>query len=82
MVVMAAVKWHTYRTAAKRVGRSERTIRCWRQWGMPMGWQTIEGQRTRVVREDILLKHLRLHLVQSPVHQQRMRALRAGRAVN
>lgn len=43
---------------------------------MPMGWQVIEGQRTRVVREDVLLKHLRLHLAQSPVHQHRMRTLR------
>ncbi|WP_431795657.1 hypothetical protein [Microbacterium enclense] len=79
---MAAVKWHTYKTAAKRVGRAERTIRHWRLQGMPMGWQTIDGQRTRVVREDILLRHFRLHLAQSPIHQQRMRALRAGRAVS
>lgn len=73
---MASVKWHTYRTAAARVGRTERTIRNWRIWGMQMEWRTIEGQRTRVVREDVLLQHFRLHLAQSPAHQYRMRALR------
>lgn len=76
MTQMASVKWHTYRSAAARVNRSERTIRYWRQWGMPMEWRLIDGQRTRVVRDDVLLKHLRLHLAQSPVHQYRMRALR------
>ncbi|MFN3948655.1 hypothetical protein [Microbacterium sp.] len=73
---MAVVKWLTYRTAAARVGRTERTIRNWRIWGMPMEWRTIEGQRTRVVREDVLLEHFRLRLAQSPTHQYRMRALR------
>lgn len=68
--------WHTYRSAAKRVGRSVRTIQHWREWGMPMGWQVIDSQRARVVREDILLKHFRLHLKNNPVHQNRMRALR------
>lgn len=76
MVFMATVKWHTYKTAARRVDRSERTIRYWRQWGMPMSWKVIDGQRTRVVQEAVLLKHLRLHLAQSPAHQYRMRALR------
>lgn len=74
MTSMASVKWHTYRSAAARVNRSERTIRYWRQWGMPMEWRLIDGQRARVVREDVLLKHLRLHLAQSPVHQYRLRA--------
>jgi hypothetical protein len=76
MTAMASTRWHTYRSAAKRVGRSERTIRYWRQWGMPMEWQVIDGQRTRVVREDILLRHFRQHLAKSPVHQYRMRAQR------
>jgi hypothetical protein len=71
---MGAVKWHTYRSAAKRVGRSVRTIRYWREWGMPMSWKVIGGQRTRVVREDVLLKHFRQHLKNSPVHQYRLRA--------
>ncbi|MFG6445595.1 hypothetical protein ACFXQA_10025 [Microbacterium sp. P07] len=68
--------WHTHRSAAKRVGRSRRTIRNWRVWGMPMGWQVIDGQRTRVVREDLLLEHSRLHMKQNPVHQLRLRAQR------
>ncbi len=74
MTSMASVKWHTYRSAAARVNRSERTIRYWRQWGMPMDWRLIDGQRARVVREDVLLKHFRLHLTQSPVHRYRLRA--------
>jgi hypothetical protein len=78
MVRMSKVTWHTYRTAAKRVGRCEKTIANWRRWGMPMSWKVIEGQRTRVVREDVLLKHFRLHLAQSPVHQYRLRASRAA----
>lgn len=72
--------WHTYRSATKRVGRSERTIRNWRVSGIPMGWQVIEGQRTRVVREDILLKHFRQHLTNSPLHQNRLRAQRRALA--
>lgn len=76
MVVMGKVKWHTYRSAAKRVGRSTKAIANWRRWGMPMDWRIIEGQRTRVVREDVLLAHFRLHLKQNPVHQLRLRAKR------
>ena len=68
-----ATVWHTYRSAAKRVGRSERTIRYWRQWGMPMSWATVDGQRARVVREDILLSFWRDHMNADPVHQQRLR---------
>lgn len=51
-----------------------RTIRRWRLQGMPMSWQVIEGQRTRVVTEEVLLAHWRLHMTQNPVHQQRMRS--------
>lgn len=68
--------WYTYRAAARRVERSARTIRHWREWGMPMGWKVIDGQRTRVVRGDILLQHFRMHLKNSPVHQNRLRAQR------
>lgn len=68
--------WHTYRSAAKRAGRGVSTIANWRRWGMPMEWRIIEGQRARVVREDILLAHIRQHLAAWPAHQYRMRALR------
>ncbi len=77
---MVTVKWHTHKTAARRVDRTERTIRYWRERGMPMSWRVIDGQRTRVVREDIQLKHFRLHPAQSPVHQYRMRARRRSQA--
>jgi hypothetical protein len=43
---------------------------------MELGWQTIEGQRTRVVREDVLLRTFRMHLKNDPIHQQRMRVQR------
>lgn len=78
MVSMGEAKTYTYRTAAKRVNRSDRTIRHWREWGMPMGWAIIEGQRTRVVTEEVLLAHWRLHMKQNPVHQLRMRARQRG----
>jgi len=80
MVVMGEVKTHTYRTAAKRAKRSDRTIRHWREWGMPMGWALIEGQRTRIVDEDVLLAHWRMHMKNDPAHQNRLRAKRRAAA--
>lgn len=76
------IVWHTYRSAAKLVGRSERTIKNWRIWGMPMSWQIIDGQRTRVVRQDVLQEHFRKHLAASPVHQYRMRRYLTELATN
>lgn len=32
---MSGIRWYTYRTAARRTGRSIRTLREWRQAGMP-----------------------------------------------
>lgn len=66
----------TYREAAKRVGRTPRAIRYWRQHGMPMGWETRDGQRCRVVDEKVLLKWWRTRLANDPAHQYRMRAKR------
>lgn len=40
---------------------------------MAMGWQIIEGQRARVVREDVLLAWWRDRMDRSPVHQHRVR---------
>ena len=65
----------TYREAAKRVGRSRRAIRYWRQAGMPMTWETREGQRVRVVDEQVLLAWWRQRLQNWPPHQYRMRRL-------
>lgn len=45
----------TYREAARRVKRSIRTINRWRRGGMPMEWETRDGQRFRVVDETVLL---------------------------
>lgn len=68
----------TYREAAKRVGRSRRAIRYWRQAGMPMTWETREGQRVRVVDEQVLLAWWRQRLQNDPAHQYRLRALFAA----
>ncbi|WZH38765.1 MAG: hypothetical protein PIR02_08840 [Microbacterium enclense] len=69
---MGKVKWHTYKSAAERVNRSERAIRLWGQAGMPMDWQVIDGQRTRVVREDILLKTWQQKMRDNPAHQNKL----------
>lgn len=65
----------TYREAARRVDRSVRTLWRWRKQGMPMGWDVRDGQRVRVVREDVLLAWWRARMVGWPIHQQRMRVL-------
>jgi len=66
----------TYREAARRVGRTRRAIRYWRQRGMPMEWEIREGQRCRVVDEEVLLAWWRKTLANDPAHQYRMRKLR------
>ena len=65
----------TYREAARRVDRSVRTVRRWRKRGMPMSWGIRNGQRVRLVREDVLLAHFRARLMADPVHQLKMRKL-------
>lgn len=70
--------WLTYREAAKRVGRKHRAIRYWRAKGMPMRWEERNGQQVRVVLESVLLAWWRQRLRNDPVHQQRMRVLRAS----
>lgn len=64
----------TYREAARRVHRSIKTIKRWRRNGMPMGWATLQGQRVRVVDEEVLLGWFRGRLAADPVHQARLRA--------
>lgn len=44
---------------------------------MPMGWRVKDGQRVRVVREDILFEWMRARLQSNPAHQYRMRKLLA-----
>lgn len=72
----APTTWLSYIEAARRVGRSDRIIRRWRRDGMSMSWRVgADGQRERVVREDVLLAWWRDRLKASPVHYYRMRAL-------
>jgi hypothetical protein len=69
-----AETWLDYKAAAKRVKSSERTIRNWRQQGMPMEWAVGDaGQKYRVVEEQVLLSWWRQKMQNSPVHQYRMR---------
>lgn len=68
----------SYREAAARVRRSPKTIKRWRRQGMPMTWEIREGQRVRVVDEEVLLAELRRRLFADPVHQLRMRRLMSG----
>lgn len=63
----------TYRQAARRVHRSVKTIKRWRRNGLRMGWGMFEGQRCRVVDEEVLLAWWRDRLRNDPVHQQRLR---------
>jgi len=42
---------------------------------MPMSWGIRNGQRVRLVREDVLLAHFRARLMADPVHQLKMRKL-------
>jgi phage terminase Nu1 subunit (DNA packaging protein) len=49
------MRWLTYKEAAARVDRDVLTVQRWRRHGMPMSWSTRDGQRVRVVREDVLL---------------------------
>lgn len=65
----------TYREAAARVRRSIRSINRWRRGGMPMGWATRDGQRVRVVDEDVLLKWWRDRLTAWPPQQYRIRKM-------
>lgn len=69
---MAGV-WLSVRDAAKRVRSSERTVLRWQAAGMPTQWRTVDGQRIRVVDEDVLLGWWRDRMDSSPAHQYRMR---------
>lgn len=66
----------TYREAARRVRRAPITIKRWRRNGMPMTWEIREGQRVRVVDEDVLLAWWRDRLDGWPTHQYRLRRMR------
>lgn len=66
-------EWLTYKQAAKRVGRSVRTVKRWRRSGMPM---TFNSAGERIVQEPVLLAWWRERLDAWPTHQYRLRALR------
>lgn len=63
----------TYREAAKVTRRSVVTIKRWRRNGMPMGWETRDGQRHRVVEENTLKQWWRERMTADPVWQARLR---------
>lgn len=63
----------SYREAAARVGRSRRAVQRWRRNGMPMGFEWRNGQRVRVVDEEVLLAWFWERLAADPVHQARLR---------
>lgn len=63
----------TYREAASLIPRSRRTIRHWRQKGMPMTWEVRNGQRVRVVEKSVLQAWFRQRLKNNPAHQWKMR---------
>lgn len=63
----------TYRQAAKKTGRSIRTIKRWRRAGMPM---TLNASGMRVVEERILLRWWRDRMKAWPPHQYRLRRAR------
>ncbi|PCE16071.1 hypothetical protein AUC47_10295 [Microbacterium sp. SZ1] len=65
--------WLDYRQAARRIERSESTIKRYRRDGMPMPLR--DGRR--VVHEDVLLSWYRERLTAWPIHQQRLRVMRA-----
>lgn len=68
--------WLTYTQAAKRVKSSGRTIRRWRRAGMPMQWRTdSDGQRVRVVDEQVLLKWWRRMMQSNVIHQSNLRRI-------
>ncbi len=72
----------TYREAARTVRRSVRTIKRWRRAGMTMTWEQRDGQRVRVVDEDLLFATLRDRLDAWPSHQYRLRRLHAAAALD
>lgn len=63
----------SYRQAAALVNRSPRTIRHWRQQGMPMSWEERDGQLVRVVDQEVLQAWFRARLQAWPTHRWRMR---------
>lgn len=64
----------SYREAAKKVHRTKRCIEYWRARGMVMGWAVRDGQRIRVVDEEVLLAWWRERLKNDPAHRYRLRA--------
>lgn len=75
-VLGTQTNWLSYAEAARRIGRTDRNIRRWRQEGMPMSWRIgSDNQRERVVNEEVLLKWFREKLKASPAHYYRLRAI-------
>jgi hypothetical protein len=75
LVDSAEAKLLTYQEAAARVDRKVREINRWRAAGMPMTSGIRDGQRVRLVDEEVLLAWWRDRMNNSPVHQLRMHAI-------
>lgn len=73
MSVARGEAWLTYRGAAARIRRSERTIKRWAAEGLS-GRTDSAGRR--VFRESDLLDEKRRRMMSNPVHKHRMRRLR------
>ncbi|MBT2475876.1 hypothetical protein J7E68_15160 [Microbacterium sp. ISL-103] len=51
------------------------TIKRWRRNGLPMGWGIRDGQRVRLVDDDVLRSWWRERMKQDPVWQNRLRRM-------
>ncbi|WP_127818247.1 WhiB family transcriptional regulator [Microbacterium sp. CPCC 204701] len=80
MVEVAEAVWLDYKEAAARVRSSEAIVRRWAAAGMPMVWGERNGQRARLVDEQVLLTWWREKLKTAPVayYRRRRRAREQG----
>lgn len=63
----------TYAVAAKKLGRSVRTLKRWQKEGMPTA---LDDRGRRLVRQDVAEGWMRRKLNNWPPHQYRLRRLR------
>lgn len=68
------IPYLTTREAARRAGRSVRTIRRWHRAGLP----ALYSYTGNLYREDHVLHWLRTKTLRNPVHQYRLRRARTG----
>lgn len=71
---MTRVRMLTFRTAAKAAGCTVRTLHNWKTAGMVTH---LDERGRRIVAEDELMMHKRIHLRANPAHRYRMRRAEA-----